>query len=836
MAASEVVHDIAIRGRPEGLRELAQQANAVAKAQDAVVASTERLEKRSLSVQNSLNRLQRQYDSTFRAQESVARVERTLNRAREQGLVTEARHAQLLGLATDRINKQVGANDNLSKSSERAAHQMGQLAFQAQDVVASLGSGASPLTILLQQGGQVYSALDGPGGVSAGLRNVRHRITELVTPTRLMGASFVAAGAVAYAAWSRFDDLQRSILLTTQGLGRHLGLTAGEFGALSNRGSAAGGVSQVQGAGLATALARTGNVSAGNIEKILSQAKDLANTLGGGDIQAGIDKIVQAFGSGASGLEEMNRQITRFKGGQLEVFERLLRQNRLTEAASMILDNMNGKLAKFEETSSRITVAWERVKAAFEPWIMSIGGALDKATRFIETGSTQVPTVAPKSPAPSSGASVVIAETEAQVQAAEKAMTAVGKSDADRIIQERIDNMREMTKQFDVLTPAWDRHTKAIADHDTILETGSQEVKDRIAAIQGYSDAISASRQYVESLTNSEGKRMSQEDVAVGKGQARLRQINATTQAQRMAAEAETVEAENRGVLQTKRMAEIGMMQRLNEIRALDNKQLENSTRALKEQSEVMDLERRMIFATDAERNVAIATLKAEQEIRRLLGTETTAQSERLREQAKRTAEQVEANKKLKESVDFAAGTAGEFIKGFTSDLRRGTDAVEALTNAFGRLADKLSDRAIDLALDVLKPSIGKALLPTSTSAPVGLYHSGGIVGYGASQSRYVHPAYFENAPRYHAGGFGGLRPNEVPTIMERGEEVLTRGDPRHRWNGGGQGMNVTINNAPPGTSATQAPDGSLMINVASAVVAANNQGRDYRNRKARPL
>ena len=41
------------------------------------------------------------------------------------------------------------------------------------------------------------------------------------------------------------------------------------------------------------------------------------------------------------------------------------------------------------------------------------------------------------------------------------------------------------------------------------------------------------------------------------------------------------------------------------------------------------------------------------------------------------------------------------------------------------------------------------------------------------------------NATRYHSGGIAGLRPNEVPTILERGEEVITKSDVRHRMNGG---------------------------------------------------
>lgn len=64
--------------------------------------------------------------------------------------------------------------------------------------------------------------------------------------------------------------------------------------------------------------------------------------------------------------------------------------------------------------------------------------------------------------------------------------------------------------------------------------------------------------------------------------------------------------------------------------------------------------------------------------------------------------------------------------------------------------------------------------------------HQGGMVD-NSGRSRSLPAAIFANAPRYHGGGIAGLKPNEVPAVLERGEEVLTRQDPRHAANGGGQ-------------------------------------------------
>jgi hypothetical protein len=55
-----------------------------------------------------------------------------------------------------------------------------------------------------------------------------------------------------------------------------------------------------------------------------------------------------------------------------------------------------------------------------------------------------------------------------------------------------------------------------------------------------------------------------------------------------------------------------------------------------------------------------------------------------------------------------------------------------------------------------------------------GIFHAGGLVGDPAPQ-RLVPAFAFAGAARMHAGGMAGLRPDEVPAILQRGEMVLSR-------------------------------------------------------------
>lgn len=115
--------------------------------------------------------------------------------------------------------------------------------------------------------------------------------------------------------------------------------------------------------------------------------------------------------------------------------------------------------------------------------------------------------------------------------------------------------------------------------------------------------------------------------------------------------------------------------------------------------------------------------------------------------------------------------------------------------------------------------SIAGAVGATSVGgAPLVGLHSGGIVGAEATFHRYVHPAHFDNASRFHTGGIAG---DEVPIIARKGEGVFTQGQMAAlgRGAGGGAAPQVTVNvvNAPAGvksqTSQTDA-NGNTRVDV----------------------
>ena len=73
------------------------------------------------------------------------------------------------------------------------------------------------------------------------------------------------------------------------------------------------------------------------------------------------------------------------------------------------------------------------------------------------------------------------------------------------------------------------------------------------------------------------------------------------------------------------------------------------------------------------------------------------------------------------------------------------------------------------------------------------ILHAGGTVG-SPGPGRLIPATAFAGAPRMHSGGWAGLKPDEVPAILQRGERVLSRREAAGYGQASAPAVNVTIN------------------------------------------
>ncbi len=186
--------------------------------------------------------------------------------------------------------------------------------------------------------------------------------------------------------------------------------------------------------------------------------------------------------------------------------------------------------------------------------------------------------------------------------------------------------------------------------------------------------------------------------------------------------------------------------------------------------------------ATDAEREQVLALVRALDEAKNGFEAIPRALDEYV-ESARRIGSDIgqalvgaftRAEDAIAEFVKTGKLKFSELVTSMIADLAK----LAARHYILGPLAGMLSG-----ALGRLDPSIGQRL--------AGVYHSGGIVG-GAAPHRMVPALAFAGAPRLHDGGWAGLRPDEVPAILQRGERVLSRREVAGF--GAAQVVNVTIN------------------------------------------
>ena len=132
-----------------------------------------------------------------------------------------------------------------------------------------------------------------------------------------------------------------------------------------------------------------------------------------------------------------------------------------------------------------------------------------------------------------------------------------------------------------------------------------------------------------------------------------------------------------------------------------------------------------------------------------------------------------------------AEDAVAEFVKSGKLNFR---DLVTSLIADLARLA------ARRFILGPIASALG-GILGGAGGLVANILHSGGMVG-SSGPTRMVPAMAFAGAPRMHSGGWAGLRPDEVPTILQRGERVLSRREAQAYGAAGGVTININTRDA----------------------------------------
>ena len=318
------------------------------------------------------NALQRQIDmAVARAQSGMTAPssEYFCNIASKRNIsLTQSTKDDLLQL--DLLNKKVKESQTIAGNTSRAFDKYGISAAQyaaalrgvpAQitDIVVSLQGGQRPLTVLLQQGGQLKDMF---GGVLPAAKALGSTLAGLVNPLTVAGTAIGVLGVAAYQGADESDRLNRALVAT----GGAAGLTASELSALAEQ---AGKISGRYGSAreAVEALASSGKMTSAEITEVM-RGIDAAATVTGKSVTEIAESFVGIAEKPSEAVLKLNDGVNFLTASTYRQIVALEKQGKTQEAALVAMkaynDEMLDRAPEMEKHLGYIEAGWKKVKDA----------------------------------------------------------------------------------------------------------------------------------------------------------------------------------------------------------------------------------------------------------------------------------------------------------------------------------------------------------------------------------------------------------------------------------------------------------------------------------------
>jgi phage-related minor tail protein len=256
----------------------------------------------------------------------------------------------------------------LAKTTALTRQETLALNYTLSDVAASLASGASPWTILLQQGGQVKDQFGGLGPLFS-------KLGALITPVRVAaGLGAAALGTFAYTLYEGYKQSE-TFNKAMQQTGNYAGLTAGQFNDLARNTAAASRTTVAASREILQSLVLTGQVGPVAIGAVAEAAALLSSVTG-----RSADEVVKDFAGMSTGVAkwaaEHNKAYHFLNLEQYKYIQQLEAQGKREEAQRVTAEALSKALKDRAPQLGTLQSAWKAVgEAASSAWdrMLNIG-------------------------------------------------------------------------------------------------------------------------------------------------------------------------------------------------------------------------------------------------------------------------------------------------------------------------------------------------------------------------------------------------------------------------------------------------------------------------------
>lgn len=351
----------------------AKAGDAVAKIGDGGDGAAQKLDKSTRSIIGSVERATAALNAGERG---TAKYFETL--ANQRGANTDALRPYIDGLKQAEAAQEAarGSLGKMGVSAAQTAAALRGVPAQFTDIITSLQGGQAPLTVLLQQGGQLKDLFGGAGAAAKALGGY---ILGLVNPYTLVAAA-IGAVALAYAQGSRENDAYvRGLILT----GNASGATAGQLQGYAQQISAVV-ATQGKAAEAVAAFAASGKVGSENLKEFAQSAIQFERATGTA-VDETVKKFVELRNAPLAASLKLNEGTNYLTESLYRQIKALEDQGRATEAASLAQkafnDAQTDRAADIVKNLGTIERSWLAIKDA-------IKGAYDAA---LNIGRTTLP-------------------------------------------------------------------------------------------------------------------------------------------------------------------------------------------------------------------------------------------------------------------------------------------------------------------------------------------------------------------------------------------------------------------------------------------------------------
>jgi phage-related minor tail protein len=362
--------------------------------------------------------------------------------------------------AQDLANKSLGS---MGMSAKATAAALRVVPAQFTDIITSLQGGQAPLTVLLQQGGQLKDMFGGVGGAARALGGY---VLGLINPFTIAAA---AVGAIGYASYKSNEDLKelRTALLVS---GNAAGISADQLLGMSR--------SVGLNVEVLSAFARSGAVTAENIEGITRAAVKF-ESIGGAAVADTVKAFEQLKRSPVEASVSLNETTNYLTASLYAQIKALDEQGRHLDAVALAGNSYRDALSKIgadaDKNLGALATWWKRVKEGADAAANSAKNAF---------GPTPIDTQA------SSAAQKVLAAQSAY-DFASRQQNKFGAGGADTAY------LASLKKVVDDATAAYNKLTGA-REKDAKAANDTAKQNDLEAAKRAFQDQIDSTRSNAE--------------------------------------------------------------------------------------------------------------------------------------------------------------------------------------------------------------------------------------------------------------------------------------------------------------------------------------------------